>query len=76
MNDAVATEVMERYLREQRLRVWVRSCLSKCRYHTEHDARCVAQKSLRRRKVVLRAYACEHCRGWHLTKHIDPRTSA
>lgn len=52
-------------------------CLNKKRYDDKKAAMSelnlrVAGRSRRRRgkPVSLRAYACPHCRGWHLTKMV------
>lgn len=46
----------------------VRSCGSKKRYPTEGSANSTAIQCWYDRKIRLRAYACEICGGWHLTK--------
>lgn len=39
-----------------------RSCKRKARYRNEHEAQ------RRANEIGLRAYECEICNGWHLTK--------
>lgn len=48
-----------------------RSCHMKHRYFDEISAVIVANKRAARGAPPLRAYACPHCGGWHLTKKID-----
>ena len=45
-----------------------RSCHMKHRYFDEISARIVAEKRLAKGAPALRAYRCECCGGWHLTK--------
>lgn len=44
------------------------SCGRKRRYETEADALSTALMSTRHGAPQLRAYHCEYCDGWHLTK--------
>lgn len=48
-----------------------RSCLSKRRYRSHEQAVRVMHKALSQRCAALRVYACEHCRGWHLTHWVQ-----
>ena len=69
MNGPVLTEAdIERRAEEARLRSWIRGCVSKVRYATEKRAVRVAKQVQHKRGVQTRAYACDHCQGWHLTK--------
>ena len=45
-----------------------RSCLSKTRYKTMDAADAKAKQCTEDRGTQLRAYFCENCGGWHLTK--------
>lgn len=47
-----------------------RSCHMKRRYFDEVSAMIVANKLMAKRAPQLRAYRCEFCGGWHLTKQI------
>lgn len=48
-------------------------CRSKRRYDTEVAANRAAAVAYQAREHWLRAYPCNHCRGWHLThKHALP----
>ncbi|MGQ0530012.1 MAG: hypothetical protein ACT4PG_09405 [Panacagrimonas sp.] len=64
------SETAERYLRDQRLHEWAHSCLRKIRFPSTDKADRAVAKALRRRRVVLRHYYCNHCGGYHLTKRI------
>jgi hypothetical protein len=43
-------------------------CLRKTRYRNDHEAMRVARRIKEQRGTGLRAYECEACGGWHLTK--------
>lgn len=47
-----------------------RSCHMKHRYFDEVSAVIVANKRAAKGAPQLRAYRCEFCGGWHLTKQI------
>lgn len=47
------------------------SCGSKYRYETEQIALAAATKRVLRGAPMLRAYHCELCGGWHLTKRQE-----
>ena len=49
-------------------RLQYHSCTSKIRYRNQSDARDAAKTAYRLRGTKLRAYRCEFCNGWHLTK--------
>jgi len=46
----------------------MRSCLTKHRYKSRHQAMNMAAKVMSRRGTNLRAYSCPFCFGWHLTR--------
>jgi hypothetical protein len=69
-SDAELTHAIRELLERERLRQWVRSCLSKCRYVSAARANAAVRRARLRRRVALRAYYCEHCGGWHLTKQV------
>jgi hypothetical protein len=48
-----------------------RSCHLKRRYFTEVDALIMADRRAYRGAPRLRAYECQYCGGWHLTKKLD-----
>lgn len=64
------SEQAERYLRDQRVHEWARSCLGKRRFESPDRADIAVSKAKRRRHVALRHYYCRHCGGWHLTKRM------
>ena len=47
------------------------SCARKVRYKSEADARRMVEKRARNRGVLMRAYQCPECGGWHLTHILD-----
>lgn len=50
------------------------SCAKKVRYEAEVSARHAAHEHLRRSHkddVLLNAYPCALCRGWHLTSNVS-----
>jgi hypothetical protein len=61
------TELAERALRDERLRFWVRGCLSKKRHDTEELAQQFAQRVVRRYHQHQAPYYCRECGGWHLS---------
>lgn len=67
MSGQLDTHLVESALREQRLREWVRSCLSKRRYPSEQHALQARRRYARRYHSLQRAYFCEQCGGWHLS---------
>ncbi|MGB0218337.1 MAG: hypothetical protein ACPGJF_03300 [Sinimarinibacterium flocculans] len=71
LTDAELTREIRELLERERLRQWVRSCLSKCRYSSANRANAAVRRARLRRRVVLRTYYCEHCGGWHLTKQVQ-----
>lgn len=46
------------------------SCEKKARYKSEGEAHKAANFAYSRRGVRLRAYYCNNCGGWHLTKQM------
>jgi hypothetical protein len=49
-----------------------RSCLSKRRYWSQVDALVMASRRLEHeRALLLGAYACANCGGWHLTRQVE-----
>lgn len=68
---APISEHAERYLRDQRLYEWSRSCLSKIRYDTQAHANVAISRARHRRRVALFTYYCRHCGGWHLTRQLQ-----
>jgi len=45
-------------------------CEEKKLYITEHEAILGKLRTERKRKVRLRVYNCDKCKGWHLTSHL------
>ena len=48
----------------------VRSCESKKSYPRETDARMVIQRREKAGRIMLKAYPCKYCNGWHISKRI------
>jgi hypothetical protein len=61
------SQVVDRFLREQRIREWLRSCLSKRRYPSEQKAWIARSRYARAYRSLQRPYYCEQCGGWHLS---------
>lgn len=53
-----------------------RMCGSKVRYRDHTEAVTMIQKAERRRGTPLRAYDCDLCHGFHLTRIAPRRTAA
>ena len=48
----------------------MRSCEKKKRYQRETDARMTIQRREKEAKIMLKAYSCDYCQGWHISKRI------
>lgn len=68
LSDDAITAAIRELMERDRIRRWVRGCLSKARYRSEKKAERSITRIRRKRRVSLHAYYCEQCAGWHLTK--------
>lgn len=49
------------------------SCARKVRYKSKAKAQQMVEKRARNQGVLMRAYKCPECGGWHLTHILEKR---